>query len=131
MTSKTREPTHPGTILRLDVLPAINQSITAMATDLGVTRQILHRIMAGKAPVTVEMALRLGKYCGNGPNLWLELQRRYDLWHAERKLSRQVSRIRTVGGTACTTLHGSSTIRPTRSARNRPRPAPHRHGGGQ
>jgi addiction module HigA family antidote len=79
-----RVPTHPGAILRLDVLPAI-----------GVTRQHLHKILAETAPVTPEMAVRLGKFCGNGPGLWLRLQQAYDLWHAERALKKVVAKIPT------------------------------------
>ena len=68
-------PTHPGEILREDVLPALDLSIVDAAQKLGVTRQTLHRIIAKRnpRPVTPEMAVRLGKLCGNGPRLWLNL----------------------------------------------------------
>ncbi len=88
-----REPTHPGAILRLDVLPAIGEPVITVAKKLGVTRQHLHKIMAETAPVTPEMALRLGKFCGNGAELWLRLQQAYDLWHAERALRREIAKI--------------------------------------
>jgi plasmid maintenance system antidote protein VapI len=39
------------------------------------------------------MAVRLGRYCGNGPQLWLDMQVAHDLWHAERAMARQLSRI--------------------------------------
>jgi len=55
-----REPTHPGALLREDVLPAIGEPVMAVAKKLGVTRQHLHRVLAEKAPVTPGMALRLG-----------------------------------------------------------------------
>jgi antitoxin HigA-1 len=90
-----REPTHPGAILRLDVLPAIGEPVMTVAKKLGVTRQHLHKILAEKAPVTPEMAVRLGKFCGNGPGLWLRLQQAYDLWHAERALKKVVAKILT------------------------------------
>src|SRR5689334_18528378 len=77
-----REPTHPGAILREDVLPAIGEPVAVVARQLGVTRQHVHRILAEKAPVTPEMAVRLGKFCGNGPGLWLRMQQTYE-WHAE------------------------------------------------
>ena len=64
-----REPTHPGALLREDVLPVIGELVMAVAKKLGVTRQHLHRVLAEKAPVTPDMALRLGKFCGNGPDL--------------------------------------------------------------
>jgi antitoxin HigA-1 len=86
-------PVHPGEILREDVLPALRLSVTAAAKQLGIARQTLHRILAGQAAVTPEMAVRLGKFCGNGPGLWLRLQQTYDLWHAERRLVDAVARI--------------------------------------
>ncbi len=81
-----RCPTHPGVILRDDVLPALRLSVSAAARQLGVTRQTLHRIMAGTAPVTPEMAVRLGRFCGNGPELWLGMQQAHDLWLARERL---------------------------------------------
>lgn len=81
-------PTHPGEILREDVLPALDLSVVDAAAKLGVTRQTLHRIIARHNPrlVSPEMAVRLGKLCGNSPRLWLNLQSAYDLWHAERRI---------------------------------------------
>ena len=90
-----RPPVHPGAILRLDVLPAIGEPVMTVAKKLGITRQHLHKILAKSAPVTPEMAVRLGKFCGNGPGLWLRLQQAYDLWHAERALKKVVAKIPT------------------------------------
>jgi antitoxin HigA-1 len=86
-------PVHPGEVLREDVLPALRLSVTAAAKQLGIARQTLHRILAERAAVTPEMAVRLGKFCGNGPGLWLRLQQTHDLWHAERRLVDAVARI--------------------------------------
>ena len=91
---RKRPPTHPGAILREDVLPALKMSVTAAAEHLHVTRQTLHRILAEKAAVTPEMAVRLGKFCGNGPGLWLRMQGAYDLWHAENALAEEIKTIR-------------------------------------
>jgi antitoxin HigA-1 len=90
-----RCPAHPGEVLREDVLPALVMSVSAAAKDLGVSRQTLHAILSGQAAVTPAMALRLGKFCGNGPVLWLNLQRAYDLWHAEREMAEELVRIPT------------------------------------
>jgi addiction module HigA family antidote len=81
-------PSQPGEILREDVLPALGLSVMDAAGKLGITRQTLHRIIAREnpRPVTPEMAVRLGKLCGNGPRLWANLQSAYDLWHAERRI---------------------------------------------
>jgi addiction module HigA family antidote len=70
---------HPGELLREDVIPALGRTRAEIARLLGVSRQTLHSILTERAPVTPEMALRLGKLCGNGPDLWLGLQSRYDL----------------------------------------------------
>ncbi len=70
---------HPGELLREDVMPALGRTRAEIARLLGVSRQTLHAILTGRAPVTPEMALRLGKLCGNGPDIWLALQSRYDL----------------------------------------------------
>jgi len=72
-------PMHPGELLREDVLPALHRPRAQIARLLGISRQTLHAILTERAPVTPEMALRLGKLCGNGPELWLNLQSRYDL----------------------------------------------------
>jgi len=72
-------PMHPGELLREDVLPALGRSHAAIARLLGVSRQTLHAILTERQPVTPLMALKLGKLCGNGPELWLALQAQYDL----------------------------------------------------
>jgi antitoxin HigA-1 len=88
-----RKPTHPGAILREDVFPAIGLSISEAARQLGVTRQTLHRIMAEKVSITPEMAARLGRFCGNGPGIWLRMQQACDLWRAERELRSELEKI--------------------------------------
>ena len=88
-----REPVHPGQILKQDVLPALQLSVSEAARQLRVARQTLHRILAGQVAVTPEMALRLGKFCGNGPGLWLRMQQNYDLWHAQQALHEELQRI--------------------------------------
>jgi addiction module HigA family antidote len=74
---------HPGELLREDVLPALARSKSEIARLLGISRQTLYDILDEKQPVTPTMAVKLGKLCGNGPDLWLNLQRRYDLRKAE------------------------------------------------
>ena len=85
--ARESQPVHPGEILREDVFPALDLSVIEAAQKLGVPRQTLDRIIARRNPhpVTPEMAIRIGKLCGNGPRLWLNLQTAYDLWHAERR----------------------------------------------
>ena len=94
ITPKMRPP-HPGSILKLDVLPALDVSVMQAARELGVSRQLLHGILAEKLPVSAEMAVRLGKWCGNGAHLWIALQRDYDLWEAEQRLAGKLKAIPT------------------------------------
>src|ERR1700757_310460 len=89
-------PMHPGELLREEILPALNRSKTEVARLLGVSRQTLYDILDEKQPVTPGMALRLGKLCGNGPDLWLNLQKRYDLHRAEQELGEKIKTIPTL-----------------------------------
>jgi len=99
-TRPRRKPTHPGELLREDVLPALRISVSEAARKLRVSRQTLHRILAGDAGVTPDMAVRLGKFCGNGPGLWLRMQQAYDLWHAEQRLASELTKIPTAPAAA-------------------------------
>jgi addiction module HigA family antidote len=78
------------------VLPALKLSTAQTAAKLGVSRQRLHNVLTERCGVSLEMALRIGKFCGNGPDTWLRLQQAHDLWHAERRLAKEVARIPTV-----------------------------------
>jgi len=89
-------PVHPGGLLREEILPALGLPKTEIARLLGISRQTLYDILEERQPVTPAMALRLGKLCGNGPDLWLNLQKRYDLDRAERELRAQIEAIPTL-----------------------------------
>lgn len=90
----SRPPTHPGELLRDDILPALGLSVQDAAGRLGVSRQALHRVTAGTAALTPEMAVRIGKLTGRGGALLLRMQMAHDLWQAERTVD--VSAITTV-----------------------------------
>ena len=79
-----RCPTHPGELLREDVIPATGRTKTEIARLLGISRQHLHDILEEKKPVSAPVAIRLGKMFGDGGGLWLKMQDAYDLWHAAR-----------------------------------------------
>jgi len=91
-----RQPVHLGEILREDVLPTLGLSVSEAAKRLGISRQQLHRVLACTHPITTEMALRIGKFAGNGPGLWLRMQQAYDLWHAEHRMEDELSKIEIV-----------------------------------
>jgi addiction module HigA family antidote len=91
-----RPPVHPGEILREDVLPTLGLSVIESARRLGISRQQLHRVLSCTHPITTEMALRIGKFAGNGPGLWLRMQQAYDLWYAEHRMKDELSKIETI-----------------------------------
>lgn len=96
----TRKPTHPGAVLREDVLTHLDMSVSAFARSLGVSRQTLHAVLAERSGISAEMALRLGALLGNGAQLWVDMQTRYDLWQAEAKLHSVLMGMRRIGSPA-------------------------------
>lgn len=81
-----RPPAHPGAFLRDVVLPAVGLSRAEVAKALGIPAPKLARLLEGDARVTPKMALRLGKLCGDGPEIWLAMQAKRDLWDARQSL---------------------------------------------
>ena len=86
-------PTHPGVILA-EALENMNLKIMPAASLLGTSRQTLHKIIRGDAPITPPMALKIGTLCGNGPNLWINMQTNHDLWHEARRMRREIEGIK-------------------------------------
>jgi addiction module HigA family antidote len=84
---------HPGALLREQILPALGLSVSQAARDLGIARQTLHRILAGNAAITPEMAARLEKLCGVPSRFWLERQQEHDLQRVKLASAEALSRI--------------------------------------
>ena len=80
-----RNPSHPGLIIRDDVLPELQLSVNEAAEQFGVSRVTLSRVINRRSAITAEMALRVGKWAGNGPEIWLRMQSQYDLSQARKK----------------------------------------------
>src|SRR5258707_12265481 len=93
---KGLKPMHPGEMLREDVLPSLGKSKTEIASLLGISRQTLFDILRERQPVTPAMALRFGKRLGNGPDLWIALQRACDLHFAAKQLGKVLATIPTI-----------------------------------
>lgn len=87
------EAQHPGTLLRDHVLPGLHLSVSQAARDLGVTRQTLHRVLAGNAAISTDMAARLERFCGVSSEFWLDCQHRYELQRARTQLASALTRI--------------------------------------
>ena len=79
----TRRPTHPGAVLREDVLPELQMTQAAFAERLGVSRLTVSEILHEKRSVSADMAMRIGTLLGNGPGLWLRMQQAVDIWELE------------------------------------------------
>ena len=76
---------HPGQIIQLDFLEPLNLTISQLATDIGLSHRRVSEIVQGQSPVTLDIALRLGRYFRTTPQLWLNLQRAYDLEELQRR----------------------------------------------
>jgi addiction module HigA family antidote len=86
-------PVHPGEIIKQDILPSVGLSVTAAAKALGVSRQMLHDILAERKPLSAVMCLKVSRLFGGTPELWM--QAAYDLKKAEqdKKVMARVARI--------------------------------------
>jgi addiction module HigA family antidote len=93
-----RCPTHPGALLRDDVIPATGRSKVEIAKLLGLSRQHLYDILNERKPVSPAVAVRLGKLFGDGAGIWTRMQAAYDTWQAEQ--NEDVSKIPTIKATA-------------------------------
>src|ERR1019366_7089981 len=93
--SNALPPVHPGEILREDVLPEAGLSVTAAARALGVSRQMVNAILAGRRPLSAVMCLKVARLFGSTPQFWMRLQAVYDLKKAEqdKKVMERVARI--------------------------------------
>ncbi len=79
---RTVRPSTPGEVLREITLPHLGISQGEFAQRLGVSRQSVSDVLTGKRPVSPDLAHRLGRVLGNGPGLWLNMQRSADMWDA-------------------------------------------------
>jgi addiction module HigA family antidote len=87
-------PTHPGEILREDILPTLGISKTAVAAALRISRETLYKIINERAAVTPSIALRLAKAFGNSPEFWLNLQQAHDIFMASEAEAKVLGEVR-------------------------------------
>lgn len=79
-----RCPSHPGALLREDIIPATKKPKAEIARMLGISRQHFYEIMAERKPVSPDVAVRLAKMFGGGALAWVRMQGAFDAWQAER-----------------------------------------------
>ena len=87
-----REPIHPGEFL-IDELEEIEITATELSRQIDVPPNRISQIIRGKRDVTADTALRLGQFFGTGPELWMNLQRAYDLDKAKTELGSKIHKI--------------------------------------
>jgi antitoxin HigA-1 len=94
--AKNRKPTHPGAILREDILPSLHITQTELADRLGVSRRSISQILHEHRPLTPDMAIRLAHFLDTTPQSWLNMQQALDIWELERKNARVYEQIEKV-----------------------------------
>ncbi len=88
----TMTPPHPGETIKEEYLVPLGMSVNRLAKDLGIGGARLNEIVRGRRGITADTALRLARYFGTTPELWLNLQAFYDLRMAQRKFGRAIER---------------------------------------
>ncbi len=91
-----REPTHPGEMLLKEFLEPMGLTQRELALGIRVPYQRVNELVNGRRGVTPGTALRLSKFFGNSAGFWLNLQQRWDLYHAQREDDRELRRIKTI-----------------------------------
>lgn len=82
MRIRKRPPAHPGNILKHHYLEPLSISVAKLTEIIGVSRKTMSKIVNGRGSITSDMALRLSRAFQTSPDLWVNLQKEYDLWHA-------------------------------------------------
>lgn len=95
-----RRPTHPGEILREDVLPSLDITQGELARRLGVSRLSVSELLREKRSVSPDMALRLARLLNTSPESWLNMQQAVDLWELGRARTGRYARIKPVKAAA-------------------------------
>jgi len=91
--AKRLDPIHPGEILFEEFMKPLGISINKLARDIAVPPGRVSALVNGKRAVTGDTALRLGKYLGVSPEVWMGLQAEYDLRVAERAIGAEVDKV--------------------------------------
>jgi len=93
-----RKPTHPGEIIKEDFLTPLKLTQTELARALKTSFRTINEILNEKRSISPEMALKLGRYLGTTPDVWLGLQADYDLFKARLKSKKMIEEIKPLRG---------------------------------
>ncbi len=81
-TSTQRRPSHPGLFIKEFILDEVPVSQKDLAEALGLSRRTINQLVNEKRKISLDIALRLGRFTKTSPELWLNMQRSIDLWDA-------------------------------------------------
>jgi len=93
---RTRKPTHPGVLIREDLLPEAGLSQTQLAQLIGVSRRTVSEIINERRRFTPDIAFRLARVFNSTPEMWLNMQQAVDLWEARAVHGREYEKIQPV-----------------------------------
>ncbi|MBR8828634.1 MAG: HigA family addiction module antidote protein [Gomphosphaeria aponina SAG 52.96 = DSM 107014] len=93
--ARPERPVHPGEVIA-DILDDLEITQTQFAEILGISQQTVNEIIQGQQPITVDLAIRIGKALGNGHRLWLNLQQKVDVWDAWQVNEEEYEKVLTV-----------------------------------
>ena len=91
-----REPTHPGEMLLEEFLTPMGLTQRDLADGIRVPYQRVNELVNGRRGITPSTAVRLAKFFGTTPDLWMNLQLRWDLYHTQEAEARELERIKRV-----------------------------------
>lgn len=82
---RTRKPTHPGRIIKEDILKPLNLTVAEAAENLGTTQEALSELIDERSSLSPDMAVRIARATNTSPESWMNMQQRLDLWESEQK----------------------------------------------
>jgi antitoxin HigA-1 len=90
---RTRKPTHPGELIREDLLPETGISQSQLAKYMGVSRRTVSEIIHERRKITTDIAVRLAKVFNSTPEMWLNMQQSIDLWEINKNHGQEYAKI--------------------------------------
>ena len=94
LNSRKRRPTHPGEILREEILPEIGMSQGVLAQALGVSRQTVNELVKEKRSMSMDMAYRLGRLFDMDATVWIRMQEAVDAWDTLQQNAEEYRKIK-------------------------------------
>jgi addiction module HigA family antidote len=85
---------HPGDILKHEFLDELKVSAYKLSKEIDISEALISQIINGKKPISVDLAIRLGRFFNTSPDLWINLQRSYDIMELERMNKSEYKKIK-------------------------------------